>query len=129
MVVNTAITQEIINGSLIMKQYLNSDQTAKLIELGFEKPCSIASVEPIYGMGGISVAKAYSIGELIEMLPEVTCRSNNDDIHYYLTIYNDAMDWNIAYRDGDDELCYIFADELIDALYDMILRLKEEGVI
>lgn len=52
-----------------MKQYLSLDKTAKLIELGFEKPCSIASVEPIYGMGGISVAKAYSIGELIEMLP------------------------------------------------------------
>jgi hypothetical protein len=112
-----------------MKQYTTPEQTAKLIELGFEKPCSIASVEPIYGMGGISVAKAYSIGEMIEMLPEVTCRSNNDDIHYYLTIYNDAMVWNIAYRDGDDELCYIFADELIDALYDMVIKLKEEGVI
>lgn len=40
-----------------MKQYLTPEQTAKLIELGLEKPCSIASVEPIYGMGGISVAK------------------------------------------------------------------------
>jgi hypothetical protein len=112
-----------------MKQYLNSKQTAKLIELGFEKPSSIASVEPIYGMDGVSVAKAYSIGELIEMLPEATCRSNNDDIHYYLTIYNDAMYWNIAYRDSDVELCHIVADELIDALYDMVVKLKEEGVI
>ena len=52
-----------------MKQHTTPDQTAKLIELGFEKPSSISSVEPIYGIGGISVAKAYNIGELIEMLP------------------------------------------------------------
>ena len=107
-----------------MKQYLTPEQTAKLIELGFEKPKSIVGHDGYWGYD-----YAYSTGELIEMLPEVTCRSNNDDIHYYLTIYNDAMDWNIAYRDGDDELCYIFADELIDALYDMVVKLKEEGVI
>lgn len=111
-----------------MKQYTTPDQTAKLIELGVEKPKMAAPAlkwvddEPTF-------EPQYTIGELMEMLPEVTCRSNNDDIHYYLTIYNDAMDWNIAYRDGDDELCYIFADELIDALYDMIIKLKEEGVI
>ena len=111
-----------------MKQYTSKEQTAKLIELGFERPKMAApalkwvNCEPTF-------EPQYTIGELIEMLPEVTCRSNNDDIHYYLTIYNDAMDWNIAYRDGDDELCYIFADELIDALYSMIVRLKEEGVI
>lgn len=116
---------------LIMKQYTNSEQTAKLIELGFEKPKSIIDVwahETDIDME-YEYEYAYSIGELIEMLPEVTCRSDNDDIHYYLTIYNDAMDWNIAYRDGDDELCYIFADELIDALYDMGIKLKEEGTI
>lgn len=109
-----------------MKQYLSSDQTAKLMELGFNKPKGNHN----YWQGNELVINInYSIGELIEMLPEVTCRSNNDDIHYYLTIYNDAIDWNIAYRDGDDELCYIFADELIDALYDMVVKLKEEGVI
>ena len=116
-----------------MKQYTTPEQTAKLIELGFEKPkfeietqlCNIKG-QPLRAA---IIVGDYSIGELIEMLPEVTCRSNNDDIHYYLTIYNAAMEWNIAYRDGDDELCCIFADELVDALYDMILRLKEEGVI
>ena len=41
-----------------MKQYLTPEQTAKLIELGLEKPCSIASVEPIYGMGGIASQRA-----------------------------------------------------------------------
>jgi hypothetical protein len=107
-----------------MKQYLSPEQTAKLIELGFEKPKSI-----VEGKLYSDIYFAYSIGELIEMLPEATCRSNADDDHYHLTIYNDAMYWNIAYRDGDDELCYIFADELIDALYNMVVKLKEEGVI
>lgn len=106
-----------------MKQYTDESQTAKLIELGLEKPKSIEKIIYIeqYGCG---YETAYSIGELIKMLPEAICRSNNDDIHYYLTIYNDAMDWNIAYRDSDDELCHIVADELIDALYDMIIMLK-----
>ena len=112
-----------------MKQYTTPEQTAKLIELGFEEPKSIEVYREGHCVPFVEQRWDYSIGELIEMLPEVTCRSNNDDIHYYLTIYNDAMDWNIAYRDGDDELCYIFADELIDALYSMIVRLKEEGVI
>lgn len=40
-----------------MKQYTNKEQTAKLIELGFEKPKSVGGYEPTYG-------------ELIEMLPE-----------------------------------------------------------
>lgn len=96
-----------------MKQYTNSEQTAKLIELGFEKPCSIASVEPIYGMGGISVAKAYSIGELIEML----------GVHLS-SIYCIGMGWCVN-AEGLERR----GEELIDALYDMIIKLKEEGVI
>ena len=96
-----------------MKQYLSSEQTAKLIELGFEKPCSIASVEPIYGMGGISIAKAYSIGELIEML--------GYDLY---SMHYSGMSW-----EAKGEQVVVINQELIDALYDMIVLLKEEGVI
>lgn len=113
-----------------MKQYTNESQTAKLIELGFEKPCSIASVEPIYGMGGISVAKAYTIGELIEMLPtkiEAEVTDEYDSEFAFLTI---EEGWTISYFNG---WCtvekYTRATELIDALYDMIVKLKEEEVI
>lgn len=112
-----------------MRQYTNEYQTAKLIELGFEKPCSIASVEPIYGMGGISVTKAYNIGELIEMLPEAVCLSNDDSVHYYLEISSNTLYWNVAYKDGSYEAYSIESDELIDALWVMIVKLKEEGVI
>lgn len=96
-----------------MKQYTNSEQTAKLIELGFDKPSSIALVEPLYGMGGISIAKAYSVGELIEMLG-----FHLSSIHYI------GIVWAVN-AEGLERR----SEELIDALYAMIIRLKEEGVI
>ena len=116
------------NTRITMKQYTTPEQTAKLIELGVEKP-TIAAPSLKWVDGEPTFEPQYTIGELIDILPDATCRSNNDDIHYYLTIYNDAMDWNIAYRDSDDELCHIVADELIDALYDMVIKLKDEEVI
>ena len=104
-----------------MKQYLSSEQTVKLIELGFEKPSSIASVEPIYGMGGISVAKAYTIGELLSFLPEFvnwTPRVIRGNIIEY------------SFETEGSELYYCNAhNELIDNLFDMCVKLKEEGVI
>ena len=113
-----------------MKQYTTPEQTAKLIELGFEKPCSIASVEPIYGMGGISVAKAYSIGELIEMLPEAICTSHDDSCHYHLSMDTDACMWRVRYMDDFDvTLCATYDVELINALYDMIIVLKRQGIM
>ena len=97
-----------------MKKFTTPEQTAKLIELGFEKPCSIASVEPIYGMGGISVAKAYTIGELMEMLDGVS----------ELEITRYGSGWEVV-----DELRAFTGEELIDSLFDMIVKLKDEGVI
>lgn len=105
-----------------MKQYTNESQTSKLIELGFEKPCSIASVEPIYGMGGISVAKAYSIGELIEMLPQ-------EDMPGERSMVYDGLEWVVNWDNDDGTINQVVATELIDALYDMVVKLKEEGVI
>lgn len=103
-----------------MKQYTNESQTAKLIELGFEKPSSIASVEPIYGMGGISVAKAYTIGELIEMLPK---EYKSEELS--IGRHNMANVWIVRYPTK----IFIHKEELVDALYNMLVKLKEEGVI
>lgn len=117
-----------------MKQFTTPEQTAKLIELGFEKPCSIALVEPIYGMGGISVAKAYSIGELIEMLPKC-CRYKYGDKTYrtQLQIKYYMARWHVVYSKFESDHCgYLhecFGEGLIDVLYDMVVKLKEEGVI
>ena len=112
---------------MTMKQYTNESQTAKLIKLGLEKPSNtIVKEEPIYREGSIIDWKpiaeegAYSIGELIEMLPT---RYNHED----LEINRDWRfeRWLVFYR-GDDTTA---ATELIDALYAMVVKLKEEEVI
>lgn len=99
-----------------MKQYTTPDQTAKLIELGFEKPKGLADAEPSSGKW---VRPAYSIGELIEMLPEFSC------IYDLTNMHTMKRCWYV----GHISTLNVSADELIDALYDMILKLKEEGVI
>lgn len=105
-----------------MKQYTTPEQTAMLIELGFEKPCSIASVEPIYGMGGISVAKAYTIGELIEMLPPtITSIKGRDNFLLIEHFYNE---FRVRYG-GRPDLLLITDEELVDALCRMIFMLKQ----
>ena len=108
-----------------MKLYTTPEQTAKLIELGFEKPKSIVGHD-----GYWSYDYAYSIGELIEMLPEAICQSNDEDTHYFLSIETDSCLWKVLYEDEcEDVLCSIFGVNLIDALYDMVTMLKKEGTI
>jgi hypothetical protein len=111
-----------------MKQYLTPEQTDKLIELGFEKPKSCS---------GFSIDETkdavfyydYSIGELIEMLPKAI----GDDYLDISSPYGEDDDWLVAYGQllyDEWEALYTFLNkELIDAFYDMILKLKEDGVI
>ena len=111
-----------------MKQYTDKDQTAKLIELGFPKPKG-------WGNKGISNGMSialyndgredfnYSIGELIELLPkeitdeydEVTSLEFSKTEVYYTNLRVMSYYKNSA--------------ELIDALFNMCVTLKEEGVI
>lgn len=111
-----------------MKQYLDKDQTAKLIKLGFPKPKSISTdtefdsafdEHTIYNM-------RYSIGELIEFL----CP------HLHTTIYRlelqkiNECSWDVEVGDvNEDNLDYQIEQELIDALFCACVTLKEEGVI
>ena len=113
-----------------MRQYTSDIQTAKLIELGFEKPKSIIDVwahETDIDME-YEYEFAYSIGELIEMLPKaiiVGCTMTKRLI-FSLAFYG----WEIGYLGmGMDEPIVFHRAEFIDALFDMVLRLKEEGVI
>lgn len=118
-----------------MKMYTSRDQTAKLIELGFEKPKSISGYyqrDP-YEYDAKTNTKmcvyddtqypiyAYSIGELLSFLPltiQWTPRVIRGNVIEY------------SFVTEGSELYYCNAhNELIDNLYDMILRLKEEGVI
>lgn len=69
---------------------------------------------------------AYSIGELIEMLPKKICIDE--------TLYSRIIDKNdVCYYSWELEtyallICDV-QEELIDNLYDMLVQLKEEGVI
>lgn len=97
--------------------FTNSEQTAKLMELGFEKPKSSVECELPKGdwrIGTVGIRKAYSIGELIEMLGGIST----------LNITRYGSGWEVS---DDFRLCV--NEELIDALYDMAVKLKEEGVI
>lgn len=118
-----------------MKQYLDEQQTAKLIELGFNKPKSISGYcqrgpyeydaetntkiivyddtqYPIYN---------YSIGELLLFLP-LTIQWTPRVIRGNMIEY--------SFETEGSELYYCNAhNELIDNLFDMCVKLKKDGVI
>ena len=109
-----------------MKQYTDKDQTAKLVELGFPKPQGWGNEDISNGMS-IALYKDgrenfnYSIGELIEFLPitiEWTPRIIMGNVIEY------------SFTTEGSELYYCNQNnELIDNLFDMCIKLKEEGVI
>lgn len=107
-----------------MKQYTNEAQTAKLIEMGFAKP-KMAAPALKWVDGEPTFEPQYTIGELIEMLPQVI-EFGEKWVFYPLRVMPTVGGgWAISYCKEYDER----NNELIDALYDMIIRLKEEGVI
>ena len=116
-----------------MKQYTTPEQTAKLIELGLEKPKNERSVldvanESTPSIQNIVKRQDYSIGELIDMLPDAICESNDDSYHYFLSIETDSLTWKVFYESEDEvTLCSTFGVELVDALYSMVTILKRQG--
>lgn len=109
-----------------MKQYTTPEQTAKLIELGFEKP-RIAAPGLKWEDGVPTIYPQYTIGELIKILPENVAKE--DEMPSTLNISLMNGEWCVQYADflgTDFEFCNT---ELIDALFDMAVKLKEKGVI
>lgn len=111
-----------------MKQYLDQQQTAKLIELGFERPFRNEYLHIVEEYGyRVDMERNYSIGELLSFLPENVAKE--DEMPSTLNISLMNGEWCVQYADflgTDFEFCNT---ELIDALYDMCVRLKEKGVI
>ena len=119
-----------------MKMYLNEQQTAKLIELGFEEPKIVTEIswqedekdEPIINANTIEYTRHYSIGELLSFLPRVI--SNKKFNYATINIFHDSINWVVGYDDVDGVMRFITSDiELIDALCVLCRKLKEEGVI
>ena len=113
-----------------MKQYTTPEQTAKLTELGFGNPKSSVECELPKGdwrIGAVGIRKAYSIGELIEMLPQ---EINSEALPNRFRVYPDHYKkWKVDYSNIWGELYSTYRTELIDALYDMCVKLKDEGVV
>ena len=108
-----------------MKQYTSPEQTAKLIELGLPKP-KMAAPALKWVDGEPTFEPQYTIGELIEMLPHQMAFSDGDwNLCIDVDIYSEELAWQVGFI-GE---FFVKGKELIDALYDMIVILKEEGVI
>ena len=99
-----------------MKQFTNKEQTQHLIKLGFPRPKSNVDILGKY----IIESFAYSIGELIEFLPmELSGKFYIEYIgNYYQVGYNQDFIKNTWQE-----------KELIDALYNACVELKNKGVI
>ena len=104
-----------------MKQFTTPEQTAKLIELGFENP-KMAAPALKWVDGEPTFELQYTIGELIEMLPPII-----DE--YSSVVVSGGGTWSVHYKRIFESRYDVFAKELIDALYGMIIKLKEKGVI
>jgi hypothetical protein len=107
-----------------MKQYLDPQQTAKLIGLGFERPKSYTNEASFLGCGF-----TYSIGELIEMLPRrINGHNGIIDLYRNSIDYNTSDDILSLHQRGEFYL-RCAQGELIDAIYEVLVKLKEEGVV
>lgn len=111
-----------------MRQYTTPEQTAKLIELGFEKPWRNECLHILEEYGYVvEEARNFSIGELLSFLPK-SIKVN--DLFFTLCIHSSSDYWIVEYADiafgTQARLC---KEELIDALFTEIVILKEEGVI
>lgn len=102
-----------------MKQYTTPEQTTKLIELGFEKP-KMAAPALKWVDGEPTFEPQYTIGELIEILPTIV-----DDFSLWIGRDERSNQWFVKYHPRT----LVADEELIDALYDMIVKLKEKRVI
>lgn len=107
-----------------MRQYTNESQTAKLIELGFEEPKSIRypqNEEEVDRVDSIDfLISDYSIGELIDFIPDTgnEFMRNRQIFGQGVRFYGERCIY-----DFDEE------DELIDNLFNLVVRLKENGEI
>ena len=116
-----------------MKQYTTPEQTAKLIELGFERPFRNEYLHIVEEYGyAVNKERNFTIGELIEMLPAMIGEGdfNGEPLFKYSFVLAGATKWIVGYQFFAKFNQYVSErEELIDALYDMVIKLKEEGVI
>ena len=114
-----------------MKQHTTPDQTAKLILMGMPKPHGTTEHQELVNKVWVTVSEThgdYTIGQLLDFLPT----SATQNIRYVATKRAWTISVDVLGRSNDSRArCYISPHYplLIDALYDMCVKLKAEGVI
>ena len=110
-----------------MKQYLTTEQTAKLIELGFENPKGwyvdgvTNNINLYVNIDKKPIMFNYSIGELLSFLPLTIQWTPR-------VIRGNVIEYSFETEGSELYYCNVH-NELIDNLFDMCVKLKEEGVI
>lgn len=110
-----------------MKYYTTPAQTAKLILMGMPKPHGTIEHQELANKMWVTVSEThgdYTIGQLLSFLPT----SASQRIRYVATKRAWIVDVDVLGKQGK---CYrgVYNAEFIDALYDMVVKLKKEGVI
>lgn len=105
-----------------MKQYTTPEQTARLVELGLPRPYGTTEHQELVNKVWVTVSEThgnYTIGQLLSFLPA----SASQRIRYVATKRAWIVDIDMLGKQGK---CYrgTYYAELIDALYDMIIKLK-----
>lgn len=120
------------NTRITMKQYLSSEQTVKLIELGFEKPKNVRWVLDVVNENTPSIQNIvkcydYSIGELLSFLPENIAKENEMPSTLNISLLDG--EWCVEYADFLGADFSFHSVEVIDAIFDILTKLKENGMI
>ena len=110
-----------------MKQYTTPEQTAKLILIGMPKPYGTIEHQELINKVWVTVSETtgnYTIAQLLSFLPA----SASLRIRYVATKRAWIVDVDVLGKQGK---CHrgVYHTEFIYALYDMIVKLKEKGVI
>lgn len=121
-----------------MRQHTTPEQTARLIELGFVPETKIKGVRTVQSKVAIDCDCNFTIGELIKLLPMTIthdiwwggCDGKGGIWTLQIQTCGTEHSWEVSYvRNSSNDLYHEGRGELIDMLYAMIVRLKEEGVI
>ena len=92
-----------------MKQILTVPQSAYLMKLEYSPPVNTVT---------------YTLGELMKIIPKTI---STDKTTYCLNILSNDEDWTVDYHDIKEVLYMAFHEELIDALFKMLVILAERN--
>lgn len=107
-----------------MKQHTDIIQTMRLENLGFPSPKGVSKLSLDWDLDTVPTFD-YSIGELLSFIPD-KIESGEDD---FVATFQMTAGWEIYYTTYSDLFYYFNNTELVDALFDMVIELKENRII